>query len=675
MKKIVLYTSLSLSLVSISVYAIGLGDMRVMSQLKQPFRAQIKLLDIGNTPLSGIKANIASVEDYQRMGLDRVNAVGLLTFVVEKNTEGEPILNVYSSERISEPFMQVLVDLAWAEGQVYHSYTVLLDPPNYQLASQKKLLGHTGRDYSSKHEGYHQKSHELSPSSGQFHDVSYGPTSKGETIWQIAQRFKTEQNLLQQIILAIVGTNPQAFMEGNLNGLKPDIRLHIPSSIMVSTVPNNLAESEVLAHDKAWQTRQPIQHILMPPYMQTTTTTEAPAQNILSKELPSNLPPVPALLRTSMKEAISSNGLTQTTSLVSIGEAFGMKPTSVNPQPQLRMVKPINVKAEIDIAAAAIDSVHQANALLIEQMHTLLKENKRLKKQLSQSDHEIRKLRKNLLQVLERRGVAGQVNHLPAPHEQNSVWSLLMLLLLLGGGGVFIYWLFWIRPKEFLKDYKSESNHDLFNEPIEPEPEVKDVLSPEPMVEEAAFTQPVMIEAEETEPSLQEVEFFEPQETEGSPGLSLEETDAPEIIVEEKEKPVVKKIKAPRKSKAEKKPKEMPIDDNTLEFDPPLPSVSTQTPEEDLLADLSEIQSSDKQHKASEGENALEYVITPEEEPVSEEPAKPVKSSVALDTLLDLARTYMGMDDIESARQSLQEVMEFGNERQKKEAKALLDQL
>jgi pilus assembly protein FimV len=33
------------------------------------------------------------------------------------------------------------------------------------------------------------------------------------------------------------------------------------------------------------------------------------------------------------------------------------------------------------------------------------------------------------------------------------------------------------------------------------------------------------------------------------------------------------------------------------------------------------------------------------------------------------------MDDIESAKQSLQEVLEFGNEKQKAEAKSLLDEL
>lgn len=59
----------------------------------------------------------------------------------------------------------------------------------------------------------------------------------------------------------------------------------------------------------------------------------------------------------------------------------------------------------------------------------------------------------------------------------------------------------------------------------------------------------------------------------------------------------------------------------------------------------------------------------------SVEPIKPAKSKAALDTLLALAKTYIAMDDFETARQSLQEVMEFGDETQQKEAKILWEKL
>ncbi|WP_367274391.1 FimV/HubP family polar landmark protein [uncultured Legionella sp.] len=53
----------------------------------------------------------------------------------------------------------------------------------------------------------------------------------------------------------------------------------------------------------------------------------------------------------------------------------------------------------------------------------------------------------------------------------------------------------------------------------------------------------------------------------------------------------------------------------------------------------------------------------------------PLKSTKALNTLLDLAKTYIGMEDFASARHSLDEVLEFGSEAQKEEAIRLLAQI
>ena len=76
-----------------------------------------------------------------------------------------------------------------------------------------------------------------------------------------------------------------------------------------------------------------------------------------------------------------------------------------------------------------------------------------------------------------------------------------------------------------------------------------------------------------------------------------------------------------------------------------------------------------------EDEHSLDFVLNPVEAAPTLETIKPVKSKAALNTLLDLAKTYIGMEDFEAAKQSLQEVMDFGSEEQKLEAKHLLDGL
>ena len=112
--------------------------MTVHSFLNQPFDAEIELLDVGGIPLAEIIVTQASVEDFERVGLERAYAVDLLAFIVEKNAAGKPVVTIRSTERIDDPYLQILVDLAWAKGQVYRDYTILLDPPDYQLTVIKK---------------------------------------------------------------------------------------------------------------------------------------------------------------------------------------------------------------------------------------------------------------------------------------------------------------------------------------------------------------------------------------------------------------------------------------------------------------------------------------------------------------------------------------------------------
>ena len=58
-----------------------------------------------------------------------------------RNKNRQAVIKIVSQQRIEDPFLQILVDVAWADGQLYRSYTLLLDPPGYsQLELEKKVL-------------------------------------------------------------------------------------------------------------------------------------------------------------------------------------------------------------------------------------------------------------------------------------------------------------------------------------------------------------------------------------------------------------------------------------------------------------------------------------------------------------------------------------------------------
>lgn len=57
----------------------------------------------------------------------------------------------------------------------------------------------------------------------------YGPTSSNEHLYRIALRVQpSPQVSIQQIMIAILFANPNAFVNNNINGLKSGYRLHIP---------------------------------------------------------------------------------------------------------------------------------------------------------------------------------------------------------------------------------------------------------------------------------------------------------------------------------------------------------------------------------------------------------------------------------------------------------------
>lgn len=633
MKKIVLYTAIVSFSLPLSAYAMGLGNIKVNSYLNQPFNAEIELIDVGKTPLSGIKANLASPEDFEKIGLEHVHALNLLTFSVEKNIKGTPIVKVRSIERISEPYMQLLVDLAWADGQGYRAYTVLLDPPNYKLVLVKKQLRNIVRQQyesqsSPEQTGVVSKpvySSEVEHASATGVDnrgeVTYGPTVANETIWQIAQRYKTENILLQQIILAIVGTNPEAFTEGNLNGLKVSSRLRIPANSTVIEVPVALAKLEVLAHDKAWQSRVAIEHALLPPYINST----APLSNdqeISPLGYPLSLSIIPGMSESykpqSEEGSVSSRLLPLASSLLFLGD-------DDKQQAQNKIVdtQQEKIKAEMDIAAAAINSVREAHTLLIDQLRSLQTDNRRLKQQLAQRDKDLVQLRKQMHNIMQQQGVAKPV--LPLVEESN-LWPWALLLIGLGAGSGVAYWWFWTRAGK------------------KAEPSVSNVPSLDSDANVSTETvAPVLLPTDDQQNPSEIVELEEKlEDTPADEHIELE----PELSLDIEETPGIEETVA----------------------EPIVPEI---TPETNLTEEIG-------QEEQEEQDHSIDFVLTPVEPPPSESapaPAKPVKSKAALETLLALAKTYIGMDDVETAEQSLKEVLKFGSKDQQEEAQRLLDQL
>lgn len=644
----------------IQAHGLGLGNITVFSALDQPFNAEVELFDVGSLQLTDIKPDLAVKEEYERLGIDKVSGVNLLAFNVTRNRKGHPVIKVTSKRRISDPYMQLLLDVVWPKGQTYRSYTIFLDPPNYKLNVIKKQLHRIAqrqthfpseplpRGYIDDTTLSEVKDSAISLSKVD-HKVTYGPTVTHETIWQIAQRYKTENISLQQIILAIVGTNPEAFTEGNLNGLKTGLHIQIPTTTLVAKIPAVLAKTEVLAHDNAWQKRKPIEHTLLPPYIDGVAP--AAEENALVMNtpkgdffLPSKIQPIhESILPVSKGEPSVSSLIPLTATLLHIGA----RNTGVREKNKIADKSLGKTKAEMNVYTSAINAIRESNAVLKEQLKLLQAENKRLRHQLAQYSHVVR-----------------EKNHSSASRG-DSMWLWILLLFLVG---------LVIMTGFIYRKWKLRAGHEmkLPTENITPL-----VSTPESMHEEqpSFMEKPMILDSEKTEPereAISEVEEFRAQE---------QQFDSKEIspLNEKLSEPEMTLMVSDTDMTPEKDPAPLISDLISTEQTTPKPDIEILS-EEDALVFTSDHE--DEEILVNEGdEHTINFEFSPVE-PVAEEQDKeinqspaPVKSKVALDTLLDLATTYISMNDIETAKQSLQEVLAFGNKKQKAEAQRILDGL
>lgn len=254
-------------------HALGLGRIAVQSALGEPLRAEIEVPEISADEASSLRVGVATAATFKAAGLDYSPAVVGMQISLQKRADGRSFLSLSSSRPVTEPFVDLILEASWSSGRVVRDYTMLFDPPNLRQAPTSEAVAPTAPI--------------MSPPSAPPSPTSQPPATPiaqpaaraatpaprstpaatppapragkqlteitvkaGDTAGKIAGQNKPASISLDQMLVALLKSNPGAFIGGNVNRLKSGAVLDIPVAEDAAAMSPSEASRTIVAQSK-----------------------------------------------------------------------------------------------------------------------------------------------------------------------------------------------------------------------------------------------------------------------------------------------------------------------------------------------------------------------------------------------------------------------------------------
>ena len=263
---------IALTLGSTQLLAVDFGQVRVMSNLGQPLRAEIPVRGATPAELQNLTAKLASGDEYERAGITGGRTKVPLSFNVVTGAGGRHFIRITSAVPVDDPYLDLLLDVNAAAGKSVHEFAILLDPPgtpepaiatgsaqggmraaasgsgtprpgstaNRPVSNKGAPAGHAAAVAANK------------PAGGVVKGM-YGPVERGQTLSGIAKQTALPGVDINQMLLAIKQANPDAFYRDNINTLKAGAVLRLPSAADAQTMAVAAAIAEVRRQNSDWR--------------------------------------------------------------------------------------------------------------------------------------------------------------------------------------------------------------------------------------------------------------------------------------------------------------------------------------------------------------------------------------------------------------------------------------
>jgi len=284
-------------------WALQLGQIQVKSALNQPLVAAIPLHPENLTELEGLTVGLAPAEDFARAGLQVTPTDQTLQFHVVTDNNGQKLILVTSTQPISDPYLDFLLQVNTREGKQVREFVVLLNPviaapaPGVQAApvagapaaatppAQPAQLPPASAFAQPAPQPQSQPPAAAKPAASPPAPTPPPPSPRpapqaapppaptaaqpanlpanvevrhGDTLYGIAKDATRNSDVtINQLMVAIKAANPDAFFKDNINDLKAGAILRIPTRDMIDQTSVAEANAEVHRQYESWRAARP----------------------------------------------------------------------------------------------------------------------------------------------------------------------------------------------------------------------------------------------------------------------------------------------------------------------------------------------------------------------------------------------------------------------------------
>jgi pilus assembly protein FimV len=235
-----------------SAQALSLGRLQVQSSQGESLRAELELTDVSVADANSLRVAVAPAATFRAMGIDYQPVLSELAFNLQLLPEGRAVLKITGGQPVTTSFLDLVLEISWASGRITRDFTLLIVPSGTQApvlpvapAVQQAPSPAPAAELTPPPVPAQTPTPTVTapaPATPPSAPAAPKPTAvagtagarlsvkAGDTASALAMQAKPINVSLDQMLLAMLRANPDAFVAGNVNRLKAGAVVELPDA-------------------------------------------------------------------------------------------------------------------------------------------------------------------------------------------------------------------------------------------------------------------------------------------------------------------------------------------------------------------------------------------------------------------------------------------------------------